>query len=82
VYSLVGGLVPWKYWGWGASLVNIVVLAMGLQIPSDPSVLSLIPPLGTLHSKQWLDMSIQLCICKALSGPLRELYQAPFSKHF
>jgi hypothetical protein len=47
------------------------------------SVLFLTPPLGIPSSVQWLTASIQLCICKALAGPLRrQLYWAPFSKHF
>ena len=54
-----------------------------LQTPSAPSVLSLIPPLRTPCSVQWLAVSICLCICQALAGPLRrQLYQAPFIKHF
>jgi hypothetical protein len=45
-------LSPWEFWGvW---LVDIVVLPMGLQTPSTPSVLSLTPLLGTLHSVQCL----------------------------
>jgi hypothetical protein len=48
-------------------LVDIVVLCMGLQIPSAPSVLSLISPLGTLCLVQWLASSICLCICQALA---------------
>jgi hypothetical protein len=44
---------PWELW-----LVDIVVLPMELQTPSVPSVLSLIPPLGTLWSVQWLAVSI------------------------
>ena len=37
---------PWELWGvW---LVDIVVLPMGLQTPSAPSVLPLTPPLGSL----------------------------------
>jgi hypothetical protein len=73
-------LSPWELWGiW---LVDIVVLPMRLQTPSSPSVLSLNPLLGTLHSIQWLAVSICLCISKALAGPLRRhRYQAPFSKH-
>jgi hypothetical protein len=35
----------WEFWG--SWLVNIVVLSMGLQAPSAPSVHSLTPPLGT-----------------------------------
>jgi hypothetical protein len=74
-------LRPWKLGGvW---LVDIGVLPMGLQTPSAPSVLSLPPPVWTLHSVQWLAASIQLCICKTLAVPLmRQLYQTPFRKHF
>jgi hypothetical protein len=81
VYSLVGDLVP------GSSgevwLVDIVVLPMGLQTPSAPSVFSLTPLLGSPCSTQWTIGSICLCICQALAEPLRrQLYQAPVSKHF
>jgi hypothetical protein len=56
---------------------------MELQTPSAPSVLSLTSPLGTPCSVQWLGASLHLCICQALAEPLRrQLYQAPFSKHF
>ena len=65
---------PWELLGvW---LVDIVVLPVGLQTPSASSVLSLTHPLRSLCS----DVSICLCICKALAWPLRR--QAPFSKHF
>jgi hypothetical protein len=72
VYSLVGGLVPGNS-GVGGEvwLVDIVVLLMGLQAPSAPSVLSLIPPLGTPCLVQWLAASIYLYICQALAEPLR-----------
>jgi hypothetical protein len=81
VYSLVGGLVP------GSSedlwLVDIIVLPMGLQTPSVPSVIFLIPQLGTLCSVQWLAVSICLCICQALAELLRrQLYQVSVCKHF
>jgi hypothetical protein len=46
VYSLVGELIPGN--SVGVWLVEIVVLPMGLQIPSVPWVLSLVPSLGTL----------------------------------
>jgi hypothetical protein len=77
-------LSPWELWGrGGVCLVDIVVLPMGWQTPSAPSVLSLITPLGTLCSVQWLAASICFFICVVLAGPLRrQLYQAPFSKHF
>ena len=73
-------LSPWELLGdW---LVDIVVLPVGLQFPSTPSVLFLTPLLGTLSSVQWLAVSISLCICQALAEPLRrQLYQAPVSKH-
>jgi hypothetical protein len=68
---------------YGVCLVDISVLPMGLQTPSAPSVLSLTPPLGALHSFHWLDVSICLCICQALAESLRrQLHQAPLSKHF
>jgi hypothetical protein len=67
---------PWQLW-----LVDIVVLPMGLQISSAPSVLSLTPPLGSPCSVQWLASSMHLCICQALAKPLwRQLYQALVSK--
>ena len=70
---------PWELWEYW--LVHIV-LPMGLQAPSAPSVLSLAPPLGTLSSVQWLDESMHLWFCQALAEPLRrQLYQAPVSKH-
>jgi len=72
---------PWELWGvW---LVHIVVLLMGLQTPSAPSVLSLTPSLGSLCSVRWLAASILICISKALVEPLRRHpYQVPVSKHF
>jgi len=44
VYSLVDGLVPGS--SGGICLVDVIVLPMGLQTPSAPSVFSLTPPLG------------------------------------
>ena len=67
---------------WGAWLVDNVVLPMGLQTPSTPSVLSPTPPLGSPCSVQWLAGSICICICEALAEPLwRQLNQAPVSKY-
>jgi hypothetical protein len=64
-------------------LVDIVVLLMGLQAPSAPSVLYLTPPLGTPNSVQWLTASTCLYICQVLAKPIRrQPYQAPVSKHF
>jgi hypothetical protein len=78
VYSLVGGPVPRSYRDlacWHCYSTH------GLQTPSAPLVLSLIPPLENPWSVQWLAASI-LCICQALTEHLRrELYQAPVSKH-
>ena len=49
---------------------------------SAPWVLPLAPPLRTLFTVQSLTQSIPLCICQALTGPLRrKLYQTPVSKH-
>jgi hypothetical protein len=63
-------------------LVHNVVPPMGLHTLSVPWVLSLVPPLGTLCSVQWLAESIHLCNSQALVEPLRrQLYQAPVSKH-
>jgi hypothetical protein len=59
-------LSPWELWEvW---LVGIVVVPMGLQTPSTPSILFLTPLLGTPRSVQWLAASIHLCICKTLAG--------------
>jgi hypothetical protein len=80
------GLIDWWFrpWElWEVWLVDIVVLPIGLQSPSAPSTLFLTRPLGTSNSVQWLAVSIWHCICRALVGQLRrQLYQAPFSKHF
>jgi len=67
----------WELW-----LIGVVVL-MGLQMPSAPSILSLTPPRWTPFSVQWFAASICLCIYHALAEPLRrQLYQAPVSIHF
>jgi hypothetical protein len=50
---------PWELWEvW---LVDIV-LPIGLQTPSPPSVLCLTPPLGTLCSVEWL--AVNICLCR------------------
>ena len=60
-----------------------VVLPMGLQTPSDPSVLDLTSPLGSLSSAQCLAVCIGIFIGQVLAEPLSEqLCQAPVSKHF
>jgi len=67
---------------WGIWLVDIVVLPMGLQTSSVPSILSL-TQLGSLCSVQWLAVSIPLCLCQALADLLRrQLYHTSVSKHF
>jgi hypothetical protein len=62
-------LSPWELQGvW---LVNIVVLPMGFQTPSFPSVLSLTPPLRTpAKSNGWLWSSISgfVRLWQSLSG--------------
>jgi hypothetical protein len=59
IYSWGHGLLQFGWWFspwelWGVWLVDIVVLPIGLQTPSAPSVFSLNPPLGTPCSVQWL----------------------------
>ena len=64
-------------------MVDIVVLPMGLQTPSAPSVLPLTPLLGSLCSGQWLAERICICIGQVLAKPpRRQLYQAAVSKCF
>jgi hypothetical protein len=72
VYSWVGGFVPGRS---GQSDWLILLFFYRLQTPSAPSVLSVIPPLGTLYSVQWLTVSICPCICQVLTESLRrQLY--------
>jgi hypothetical protein len=72
---------PWELWGFW--FVDIVVLPRGLQTPSDPSVLSLAPPLWSPCSVQWLAVSIFIFICQSLPEAIwRQLYQALVSKYF
>ena len=60
-----------------------IVLPMGLQSPSAPSVLPLTPPLGSPGSVWWLPVSIRNCIGQVRIGVLVEQpYQVPVSKHF
>jgi hypothetical protein len=60
---------PWQLWGiW---LVDIVVLPMGLQIPSAPSVCDLTPPLVSPRSGWcWLCASLSVFVrhWQSLSG--------------
>ena len=64
-------------------LVDTVVLVMGLQSPSAPSVLPLTLPLESPGSVQWFAGGFLICIGQALAEPLRgELYYTPASKHF
>jgi len=66
VYSFFVGLSLGVLGVW---LVDTVVLPMGLQIPSAPSVLSLTPSLGTPCSVKWLAVSIRFCVCQTLAEP-------------
>jgi hypothetical protein len=64
-------------------LDDTVVLPLGLQMPSAPSVLSLTPSLRIPCSAQWLAASICLFICQTLVEPHRkQLFQSPVSMHF
>ena len=64
-------------------LVDIIVLPMGLQFISAPSVISLTLPLGPQGSVQWLAVCICICIDQVMAESLRgELYHDPVSKHF
>jgi hypothetical protein len=84
VYSFIGDLVPGSSGGtgWFILLFILIVPPMGLQTLSAPWVLSLVPPLETLCSVQWLAEYIHHCICQALVEPLRrQLYPSPVSKH-
>jgi hypothetical protein len=66
VHSLVGGLVPGSFGGSGW----LILLFMGLQSPSAPSVLPLALPQGLLDSVWWLTVSICIYISRALAEPL------------
>ena len=64
-------------------LVDTVVLVMGLQSPSAPSVLPLTLPLVSPGSVQWFAGGFLICIGQDQAEPLRgELYYTPASKHF
>jgi hypothetical protein len=55
----------WELWGFW--WVDIVVLPVELKTPSAPLGHSLIPPLVTLCSIQWIASSIHLRVCQAIS---------------
>ena len=80
--------LPCVLFGWWFSpcelwLVDIVVLPMGSQTPSAPTVLALTSPLVFQHSVQCSAVNISICIDSALVETLRGLlYQAPVSKYF
>jgi len=81
VHSLVGGLVTGIFhWVW---LFDILVLLVGLQSPSAPSVFSLTLPVGFSCSVQWLVANMLIYISRIMAEPLgRNSYLAPVSKHF
>ena len=54
MYSLVGGFVPGNLERGRVWLVDIVVLSIGLQAPSVPSVLPLAFPLEVPGTVKWL----------------------------
>ena len=63
-------------------MVNLV-LPMGLQTPSAPSVLALTSQLEPPCLVRWLAECIHIYIGQVLAKPLRgQLYQAPVSKRF
>jgi hypothetical protein len=80
-YVLIGWQFnPWELWV--VQLVDIV-LRMGLQFPSTPSVFPLAFSIGAPGSVWWLAVSIYICIGKVLVEPLREQpYYALISKRF
>ena len=59
----------WRIW-----MADIVVLHIGLQTPSVPSVSSLTLPMGTLCSVQWMTVSIHFCILQEVIELLRRSY--------
>ena len=64
-------------------MVFLVVLPMGLQTPSAPSILPVTPPFWSPCSVQWLVVNIHICIGQDQAQSLRrQLYQDPVSKHF
>jgi len=65
VCSLIGDLVSGSSEGCG--LVNTVVLPIGLQSSSAPSIL----PQESLTSSQWLAVIICMCLSQLLIEPLR-----------
>ena len=68
---LVGDSVPGN--SGNVWLVDIVVLPMGLQTTSAPSVLPLTPPLESPFSAHgWQQASVYICISKAVDEPLSE----------
>jgi hypothetical protein len=75
VNSLFGGLIPERSRDTGCLYF---CSAYGSTKPFRSLGPSLVPPLGTLCSLQWLAQSIHLFIWQAMVEPLRrQLYQAP-----
>ena len=76
------GLVPRRLVRFGCLMLFDVVLPMRLQIPSAPTVLGLVSPLGSPCSVQYLTVYINFCIGPTLVEPLwGQLYWALVSKH-
>ena len=63
VYALVGDPVPRSSRGSGRLI--LLLPPWGCKSPQLLQFLLSTPPLGTLHSVQWLAVSICPCICKA-----------------
>ena len=64
-------------------MFETVVLPMGMQIPSVPTVIALTSPLESLGSVQYLAAGIPICIGQTLAEFLiKQLYQDPGNKHF
>jgi hypothetical protein len=73
VHSLVGGLVPGSSWGGVVWLID-VVLPMGLQTPSAPSVLAPTSSLGAPVLSPMFGCMHLICIGQALAELLGDSY--------
>jgi hypothetical protein len=81
VRSLVGGPVPGN--SGGSGLLTLLIPPWGCKSTQLLQSLLHLLNLGHSSSVQWLAASFLLCVCQALTEPLRrQPYQAPVSKHF